>query len=227
LELSGGNRRQARRSRIATLALGALAATLVIAGCGDDDDSGSEDERAYEAAVVSAEFPPRQRLGETTRMRLKVRNEGDRTIPSLVVNVSLGGEAGGGSSLPFGIRSEEPGLAAPERPVWVLSEHYPKRGDSDDPGGTEGASPKSFNFGPLPAGRSVDGVWQLNAVRTGRYQVLYGIDGDVGGEARVESPSGDPIRGRFTVTITDSVPDTTVNDRGEVVRIPEPKGADG
>lgn len=231
MELSGGNRRRARRSHSGALAVGALASALALlaGGCGGDD-SGSESGEAtgsYEASVVRAQFPPRQQLGETTLMRLRVRNDGDRTIPALVVNVTLAGEEGKGSSLPFGVRTAEPGLAQPERPVWVLSEHYPKRGGSDEPGGTEGATPKSFNFGPLRPGRSVEGVWQLNAVKSGRYRVLYGLDAGVSGEGRIEAPGGGASGGSFAVTISDQVPDSTVNDRGEVVQIKEPKGDAG
>jgi hypothetical protein len=229
LELSGGNRRRARRSRSGALVVGAIAVVLLsIAGCGDDSESDAgEASGTYRASVVEADFPASQQLGETTLMRLAIRNDGDRTIPAVVVNVSLGGEEGSGSSLPFGVRSGEPGLAQPERPVWVLSEHYPKIGGSADPGGTEGATPKSFNFGPLRPGRTVEGVWKLSAVKAGDYRVLYGIDAGVSGEGRAETAAGKPVAGSFAVKITDEVPDSTVNDRGEVVQIQEPKGAAG
>ncbi len=226
----GGTRGHRRRSRTGALAVGAAVVALagISAGCGgDDDSSSSEDEATYTAGIVSDEFPARQQLGETTLMKVKVRNEGERTIPALVVSVTVGGESGAGSSLPFGVRVGEPGLAQPDRPVWVLSEHYPKRGGSDEPGGTEGATPKSFNFGPLKPGRAVEGVWQLSAVRSGDFEVLYKVDAGVGGGARVETEDGNVPRGRFAVTISDQVPDQTVNDQGEVVEVREPKGGSG
>jgi hypothetical protein len=225
----GGTRGHRRRSRTGALAVGATVAVLagIAAGCGGGDDSANDEDRTYTASVVSDGFPARQQLGETTLMRVRVRNEGERTIPALVVSVTVGGEAGAGSSLPFGVRVGEPGLAQPDRPVWVLSESYPKRGGSDEPGGTEGASPKSFNFGPLKPGRAVEGVWQLTAVRSGDYEVLYKVDAGVAGGARLENENGTPPRGRLAVTITDQVPDQTVNDQGEVVEVREPKPAAG
>jgi len=226
----GGNRRHRRRSRIGALAVGAIVAALalVAVGCGNDDSSSStDDERAYRASIVREEFPSRQRLGETTQMRLDIRNDGERTIPAVVVSVSLGGEAGAGSSIPFGVRSGEPGLAQPDRPVWVLSEHYPKVGKSDDPGGTEGATPKAFNFGPLKPGRTVRGVWQLSAVRPGNFELVYKVDAGVSDRTRAETEDGTPPRGRFSVRITDQTQDTTVNDAGEVVEVREPRGGAG
>lgn len=227
MDREGGNRRTARRFRAGTLALVGALLGAALAGCGGDSDDSDEKQATYEASVVSAELPRRQRLGETTQMRLKVRNDDEETIPALVVNVTLGGEAGAGSAIPFGVRSSEPGLAQPERPVWVLEEHYPKRAGSEEPGGTEGASPKSFNFGSLPAGETLDAVWKLTAVKEGRFRVLFDIDADASGKARAVSPGGGEPRGSFAVTITDQVPDTTVNDRGEVVEIRERKGRGG
>jgi len=225
LELSGGNRRHRRRSRVRALALGTAAAALALAtaACGEES-SPSSDEPAgsYRAEVVTAKFPARQRLGETTLMRIGVRNTGDEPLPSLVVGVTVAGKDGKASSLPFGIRDPQPGLAQPDRPVWVLSQHYPKLAGSSDPGGAETSSNKIFNFGPLKPGRTTEAVWKLTASRTGSYSILYEVDAGIGGEAKAETDAGVQPGGSFAVTITEVPPDTIVTDSGKVVEIDEP-----
>jgi hypothetical protein len=218
----GGNRRNRRRSRIGCAALvAALTALSMIAlGCGGGDSSGTEEAAgAFRVSIVTDEFPAKQRLGETTLMRLGIRNDGDERLPALVVGVTVGGEQGLASSLPFGIRSEEPGLAQPDRPVWVLSHHYPKLAGSDEPGGAEGSDGKSYNFGPLEPGETTEAVWKLTATRTGRFNILYKVDAGLSAAAKAETRAGSQPRGSFAATISDEPPDTIVTDSGEVVEI--------
>ncbi len=114
------------------MGIAAALLTLFLGACGDDDSPSSsaakKDAGPFEVKIVRAEFPTKQRLGETTLLRIGVRNTGEETVPALTMTVSVGGEAGQASSLPFGIRSAEPGLAQPDRPVWALAEKYPKAG---------------------------------------------------------------------------------------------------
>jgi hypothetical protein len=222
LELSGGNRRQRRRSRIGAAGLAAaLALTVVVGGCGGGSSSNDSSNASgtYRLRVVTAEFPTEQRLGETTLMRIGVRNVGDRTMPALTVSVTIAGKEGETSSLPFAIRDPQPGLAQPDRPVWVLAEHYPKVDGSSEPGGTENASRNTYNFGSLKPGETTEGVWKLSASRTGRYTVLYKVGAGLTGEAKAETRGGVEPGGSFTVRITAETPNTTVNDKGEVVEI--------
>lgn len=218
----GGKRIQGRRSRIGAAAAAAAVLSLSAAACGDDDGSSSssgssEATGRYEVKVVDAKFPTRQRLGQTTLLRLGVRNTGERTVPSLTVSISVGGEDGQGSSLPFGIRSSEPGLSQPDRPVWVLSEKYPKLDGSEESAGAENASRKTFVFGPLKRGETSAAVWKLSATRTGTYRLLYAIG--AGGAAKAETANGEKPGGSFTVKITEVPPETIVTDSGEVVEV--------
>ena len=68
------------------------------------------------------DFPTDQQLGQTSLLRIGVRNTGKKTIPALTVTISIAGKEGETSSLPFGIRDPQPELAQPDRPVWVLAE---------------------------------------------------------------------------------------------------------
>lgn len=206
---------------MAAAATAALA--LAIGACGDDEPSpGAKEEAApHRLEVVTAEFPTRQRLGQTSLMRIGVRNTGERTVPALTVTMSIAGEAGQTASLPFAIHDPTPGLAQPDRPVWVLAEHYPKLAGSADPGGAEGAARKTFDFGPLKPGATLEAVWKLSAVRSGRFTVVYEIG--AGAEARAETSGGVEPGGSFTARISEVPPDTIVTDSGEVVEVPPSK----
>ncbi|MBW8058941.1 MAG: hypothetical protein FVQ78_01130 [Solirubrobacterales bacterium] len=220
----GGNRTHARRSRYRAVAAGAAAAALAasVAACGGGSSpDANEPAGAYRVKVVTAEFPAKQRLGQTSLMRIGVRNTGRRTVPALTVTVSIAGRAGQTSSLPFAVHGPEPGLAQPDRPVWVLAAHYPKRAGSSKPGGTQSANQKTFNFGPLKPGATVEGVWKLSAVKTGRFAVLYEIDAGLSGAARAETASGVEPGGSFAARISEALPETIVTDSGRVVEIPK------
>jgi hypothetical protein len=218
----GGQRRHGRRSRIGAIVV-AAALAVTFATCGNDDsasDDRAEKAGPFEIKVVTADFPTRQRLGQTVLLRLGVRNTGDETVPALTTTISIAGEAGEGSSLPFAIRSAEPGLAQPDRPVWVLSEKYPKVGGSTESAGAEGASRKTFDFGPLKEGEAIEAVWKLTASREGSYRLLYEVGAGLGGKAKTETAAGVAPGGSFAVRIVDATPETIVTDSGEVVEIP-------
>jgi hypothetical protein len=221
----GGGRRHGRRWRAGALALAAL--SLALAACGDDSsESEAEEARAagpFEVKVVQADFPTRQRLGQTVLLRLGVRNTGDEAVPALTTSVSIAGEEGEGSSLPFSIRSGEPGLAQPDRPVWVLSEKYPRLSGSAETAGAENASRKTFDFGPLKPGETVKAVWKLTASRTGTYRLLYAVGAGLSGETKAETGSGVEPGGSFTVRIVEATPETVVTDSGDVVEIQRDK----
>jgi hypothetical protein len=218
----GGQRRHRRGSRIGAIAATALA-SVAIAACGDDSSSSEADSAEakgpFEVKVVQAELPAKQRLGQTVLLRLGVRNTGDETVPALTTTVSIAGEEGEGSSLPFAIRSGEPGLAQPDRPVWILSEKYPKLFGSTDSAGAENASRKTYDFGPLDPGETVKAVWKLTASRSGSYRLLYAVGAGLSGEARAETAAGAEAGGSFQVRIVEATPEVVVTDDGEVEEI--------
>ncbi|HWM63021.1 MAG TPA: hypothetical protein VNP96_03430 [Solirubrobacterales bacterium] len=220
----GGKRRHGRRSRIGAGAAGAAIAilSLSLASCGDDSSSSSDAKESagpYRVKVVGAEFPAKQRLGQTSLLQIGVRNSGRETIPALAITVSVAGEQGQASSLPFGIRSPESGLAQPDRPVWVLSEKYPKLVGSDKSAGAENASRKTFLFGPLKAGETSETVWKLTASRTGAFRLLYSVGNGLSGEAKTETAAGGEPGGSIAARITEVAPETIVTDSGEVVEV--------
>ena len=150
----------------------------------------------YRAQVVTASFPTSQLLAQTSLLRLGVRNTGDKTIPALTVTVSIAGKEGADSSLPFAIHDPQPGLAQPDRPVWVLAQSYPRLAGSS-PAGATTSNPKTFAFGPLKPGATTEAVWKLTAVKAGDYTLLYGVDAGLSGTAKAETAAASPPGGSF------------------------------
>lgn len=216
----GGHARQVsrHRRRAAVTAVLATLLALTIAACGGGSSSdANEAEGSYRVKVTDASFPAKQHLGQTYLLNLDVRNTGDKTIPALTVNVSIKGRQGAGSTLPFGIRDPQPELAQPDRPVWVLAEHYPKFGGSTANGGAETSNPKTFDFGPLKKGATADTVWKLSAVKAGRYTLVYSVEAGLTGATKAKTGGGAAPGGSFTVKVSSAARNTEVNDNGEVV----------
>lgn len=200
-----------------------MAALLGACGGGDDSSASKEASGTFDVKVTDASFPSLQRLGQTSLLQLGVRNTGDRTVPNLTVSFTIKGQEGEDSSLPFGVSDPQTELAQPDRPVWVLSATYPRLLDSSDPGGASTSSPKTFAFGPLKPGETTSAVWKLNAVRAGKYTLLYDVDAGIGGEAKAQTEGGVTPGGSFTTEISDRLPETEVTDSGEIVEIQKGK----
>ncbi|HET8954046.1 MAG TPA: hypothetical protein VFN18_00135 [Solirubrobacterales bacterium] len=222
-----GTGRHSRRTRLQAIAIGlaALAAAALLGACGGGGDSSSFEEASgtFDVKVTDASFPTLQRLGQTSILQLGVRNTGDRTVPNLTVSFTIKGQEGEDSSLPFGVSDPQTELAQPDRPVWVLSATYPRLLDSSDPGGASTSSPKTFAFGPLKPGETTSAVWKLNAVRAGKYTLLYDVGAGIGGEAKAQTEGGVTPGGSFTTEISDRLPETEVTDSGEIVEIQKGK----
>jgi hypothetical protein len=195
-----------------------------LAACGGDSSSGSaEAEGKYPVEVVTAELPTEERLGQTVLLRLGVRNTGEKAVPALTMTISVGGREGLSSSFPFTIHDSQPGLAQPDRPVWVLAAGYPKLAGSSKPGGAQSANQKTFNFGRLEPDATVEAVWKLSAVKEGRFPLLYSVDAGINGAAKAVTAGGTRPGGSFSVEISSKPQDTEVTDDGQVVEI---KGED-
>jgi hypothetical protein len=221
-----GTGRHSRHARLQAIATGfaALAAAALLAACGGSESSADDEPTGtFHVKVTEASFPAKQALGQTSLLTLGIRNTGKRAVPGLTVSFTIAGKQGVESSLPFGVSDQEPGLAQPERPVWVLAQTYPRLHGSADPGGASTSSRKTFSFGELKPGKTTKAVWKLSAVRAGKYTLLYSIDAGLGGEARAKTTGGVTPGGSFSTEITEELPETEVNDRGEIVEVKEGK----
>jgi hypothetical protein len=218
----GGHGKHASHHRIRAVLVGAAAATLAlsIAACGSESSSdANEASGTFPVKVTGASFPTSQHLGQTSLMRLGIRNSGTKALPALIVNVSIAGSEGRGSTLPFGIRDPQPELAQPDRPVWVLAAHYPKFAGSSAPGGAETSNQKTYDFGPLKPGKTANLVWKLSAVKSGHFTLLYSIDAGLGGQVKAKTGGGVKPGGSFSVQISSARLDKEVNGNGEVVEV--------
>lgn len=196
----------------------ALAVAAMLAACGGESSSdANETAGTYDVRVTDAAFPTEQSLGQTSLLRLGVRNTGKKALPTLTVTISVAGKEGQDSALPFGYRDPQTGLAQPDRPVWVLAAGYPKLAGSSEPGGASTSNPKTFSFGPLKPGATTNAVWKLSAVRQGKYTLLYKVDAGLSGEAKAKTSGGVAPGGSFVTEISAVPPDTEVTDDGEVV----------
>jgi hypothetical protein len=202
-----------------------VAVAALLAACGGESSSDSnETAGTYHVDVTAVSFPTRQKLGQTSLLRLGVRNSGKKTIPALTVTITIAGKRGSDSSLPFGVHDPQAGLAQADRPVWVLAQGYPRLIGSDQPGGTTTSNRKAFNFGPLEAGESTDGVWKLSAVKAGKFTLLYRIDAGLSGSAKAVTGNDAAPGGSIVTEISSELPETEVTDDGEIVEIKKKQG---
>ena len=192
---------------------------VLLAACGGSSSDDNEPAGNYPVRVTEASFPTKQFVGQTSLMKIDVENTGKKTVPSLTVTVNIMGKEGEGAQIPFAVRDPQPGLAGAARPVWVLAATYPRLAGSSEPGGAATASDRTYSFGPLGPGRSVEAVWKLSAVRAGRYTLGYEISAGLNGEAKAKTSSGAIPGGTFVTSISTELPETEVNAAGEIVAI--------
>ncbi len=203
--------RHARRVA-AGLATGITALAVAACGGGERQDA-SEPSGDYPVDVVTAKFPNRQRLAQTTDLRLGVENTGDKTIPDLAITIFLDDGANGS----FSIRSDQPGLANPNRPVWILENRYPKLAGEKRSAGAQTAETNTYSFGSLDPGTTRETVWRLTPIKGGTYTVNYQVAAGLQGNANAVTADGSQPTGKFVVTISTKPPKARVNDEGQVI----------
>ncbi len=189
------------------------AVTLGACGGGSRQDA-KEPAGDFPVEIVKSRFPNRQRLAETSDLRLGVRNVGDKTIPDLAVTIYVDK----GTEGPFSIRLKQRDLANPNRPVWILENNYPKLAGESAPAGAVAVQTNTFQFGPIAPKDQIEAVWRLTPVRGGTYTLHYVIAAGLEGKAKAVTADGNRPAGEFVVTISTKPPQATVNDAGKVVR---------
>lgn len=196
-----------------------MAVAALLGACGESSSDSNEKAGTYQVDVVDASFPNEQRLGQTSLLKLSIRNTGEETVPTVTVTIGIAGEDGEDSSLPFGIRDRTGGLAQADRPVWVLAETYPRFVGSSDPGGASTSNRKTFALGSLKPNETASAIWKLSAVRAGDWKVAYRVGAGLGTQVKAETPGGEVPQGTFVADVTAELPETEVTDDGEVVEI--------
>jgi len=207
---------------VGTLALTLLlAAALSACGGGGERQDASEPEGKFPVKLVTSSFPTRQRLAQPSLLRIGFQTTGQKPVPAVAITISIDKNA----IHPFSTFDKQPGLADPDRPVWVLENDYPKLAGEKTPAGAQTANDKTFDFGTLQPGKTVEAVWKVTPVMAGVFAVDYKVDAGLTGKAKAVTSDGGPVSGSFVVKISDVPPQTRVNDQGEVVEVPQNGGS--
>jgi hypothetical protein len=221
---TGPQPRRTRRTRSGgSLAIGILVLAVALPACGGgggERQDEAEPSGEFPVRVVSSNFPARQRLAQTSLLRIGVENSGEEAVPALAITISMDKNA----VQPFSTVDPQPGLATPDRPVWVLENEYPRLAGQSSPAGAQTANDKTFDFGRLDPGETLEAVWKVTPVRAGVYTVDYQVDAGLHGKARAVDAGGRPPTGSFKVVISSEPPETRVNEQGEVVTVPSGSG---
>ena len=190
-----------------------LAGVIALAGCGgaerQDED---EPEGRFAVEVVRASFPEDQKLAKSSNLVITVRNAGRKTIPNIAVTVDG-----------FDVRKEDPELADPERPQFVINGMsrdiggFPEAKEAA-PLGCDTAYVNTWACGPLRAGREKTFRWSVTAVEAGDFDIRWRVAAGLDGKAKaVGAGGGEAPRGSFTGTVSDEAPDARIGDDGHTV----------
>jgi len=203
----------------------ALVVALGLAACGGGQrQDASEPTGKFPVSVTQARFPTHQRISDRTDLVLGVRNVGKKNVPDLAITIYTGETKAEGS---FNIRLDQPNLANPSRPVWILENEYPKllgngvslaNVNQAPTAGAVAAQTDTFQFGRLKPGQSKLIDWRITPAMNGTYTVHYEVAAGLQGNAKAVTPGGAPVKGEFVVTITSKPPQTCVSGSGQVVQ---------
>jgi hypothetical protein len=241
---SAGRLRLRRPAAGIAIAFAAISLATGIAACGGgqrQDATGPSGNFAVQ--VTQAKFANHQKLAQSNYLQLAIRNAGDQTIPDLAITINTVAEgqpnvkspaySTGSGQGSFNIRIDDPNLAFPFRPVWILEEAYPKVIKPGQPlkqlsktptSGAASAATDTFQFGSVAQNESKNMVWRVTPVRTGTYTVRYEVSASLTGKATAVTPDGSPVRGEFVATISGKPPQSCVTGSGKVTTDCGPSG---
>ncbi|MGA9857302.1 MAG: hypothetical protein WBQ18_05520 [Solirubrobacteraceae bacterium] len=208
--------------------LGALA----VSACGSGSNQAvSEPKGNFPVAVASATFPTSQRLAQHSHLVITVHNSGNAAIPNVAVticNVTCAYPAPkgeGSSAAAFGATINQPYLANPSRPLWIVDRAPGACAYSCQNGGAGGAVTAYANtwaLGRLPAGHTARFDWSVTAVQAGHHVLAWEVAAGLNGKAKAVLAGGGKPHGTFAVTVATKPAETYVNNNGQIVTVPSP-----
>jgi hypothetical protein len=176
-----------------------LAAVGVAGGGGGERQDADEPSGTFQVDVVRASFPTKQHLAQPERFVIAVRNTGDQAVPNVAVTVSS-----------FAERSEQAGLADPERAVWIID---------SSPSGGQTAYTNTWALGRLPPGQTRRFVWRVTAVKAGTHTVKWQVAAGLNGKAKATLAGNRAPAGSVTVDVSAKPAQAHVDPKtGKVVR---------
>jgi hypothetical protein len=175
-------------------------AAVALAGCGGGEpQDADEPSGTFQVDVVRASFPTKQHLAQPERFVIAVRNTGDQAVPNVAVTVSS-----------FAERSEQAGLADPERAVWIID---------SSPSGGQTAYTNTWALGRLPPGQTRRFVWRVTAVKAGTHTVKWQVAAGLNGKAKATLAGNRAPAGSVTVDVSAKPAQAHVDPKtGKVVR---------
>ena len=206
----------------------AVAAALSACGSGARQDA-NEPSGNFAVAVPVAHFPASQRLAERTRLVIAVRNVSGKTIPNIAVticNITCRYPAppgAGTNAQAFAQDLDQPYLANPSRPIWIVDRPPgPCRYSclSGGPGGAVTAYSNTWALGALASGATATFVWGVTAVKAGTHVVAWQVAAGLNGKAKAVLPGGGTPEGAFVVKVSSAPLQEYVTSSGKVVTTP-------
>ena len=207
-------------------------AALAVAGCGGASRHGAAAAgsttaaASFRVAVPTASFAARQSLAAKERFVIAVRNTGRRALPNVAVTIcnttcSSTARRGQGTTVQafsYAI-ANEPNLANPSRPIWIVQQAPGPCGYSCrnlGPGAAVTAYSNTWALGRLPPGRTARFVWTVTPVKAGRFVVAWQVAAALSGQDRAVLASGSPARGKLAVQVSTQPPQYIVAPNGKV-----------
>jgi hypothetical protein len=205
---------------------GAVSA-LAVSACGSGARQDVHEPRGqFTVAVSTASFPSSQTLSQHTHLVIAVRNASHKTIPDVAVticNVTCAYPApkGEGTSAgAFAADINQPYVANPSRPTWVVDRAPGACGYSCGAGG-QGAAVTAYSntwaLGRLKPGHTAKFDWSVTAVSAGRHVVAWQVAAGLNGLAKAVLANGSKPRGTFAVNIASTPQQSYVNNNGQIV----------
>jgi hypothetical protein len=204
---------EARRKRFGGgIALAGMVGLIAFGGCGGGArQDENEPEGNFPVEVVSATFPEKQKLAQTSELAITVRNTGKEAVPNLAVTVKG-----------LGFRATQPGLSDPERPRFALTGiqreigGFPEAKDAA-PLGCDTAYVDTWACGPLKPGAEKTLVWKVTAVKAGPYEVSWRVAGGLNGNAKAVATGGGAPTGSFSGSVSRAAPKVRIAADGKTV----------
>jgi hypothetical protein len=204
---------EARRKRFrGGIALAGVAGLVALGGCGGGTrQDENEPEGNFPVEVVSATFPEKQKLAQTSELVITVRNSGQDTIPNIAATVQG-----------LNYRSTQPDLSDPERPRFALEGiqrqigGFPEAKDTS-PAGCDTAYVNTWACGPLRPGAETTLVWRVTAVKAGPYDVSWRLAAGLNGKAKAVATGGGAPTGSFSGNVSRAAPKVRIANDGKTV----------
>jgi hypothetical protein len=191
----------------------ALAGLIAATGCGGGErQDADEPEGEFPVEVVSASFPERQKLAESSNLVITVRNAGRETIPNIALTVDG-----------FDYRRNDPDLADRERPRFAVNgvpveiAGFPEAKDAT-PRGCDTAYVNTWACGPLRPDAETTFRWSVTAVQAGPFKIDWRVAAGLDGKARaVTAGGGEAPSGSFTGSVSSRAPQTRIGEDGRTI----------